>query len=248
MSSRCTAPCFPERMRHKAVMEILSRLSPAIGSCGACFGGGTYCSLICGEYRRSDDIDFLCSDPEGYSRLRTLVGEGFFDGIPVLRIRDDRYAIRCLLAFEGMKIKFEIVAETDVNVTPVHDERFPVPVMDPLELAAVKPLANADRWHDQAMNSRDFLDFGMLLHTHTPQPEDVLEKIAERHFPVVIRGLEGALGMLANKTFFHKIVSDMEMRMEDIARARVCGKRFLGYFREMLSTAPEKAGLENRPS
>ncbi len=40
------------------------------------FGGGAEIVLDLGEYRLSKDIDFLCSDADGYRELRSVVMTG----------------------------------------------------------------------------------------------------------------------------------------------------------------------------
>ena len=59
------------REAHRAVLEILGTLrADVLHRCRFLFGGGTRIVLQLGEYRESKDIDFLCSDPEGYADLR----------------------------------------------------------------------------------------------------------------------------------------------------------------------------------
>ena len=56
---------------HRQVLAILSTLDAAFLEQARCFfGGGTRIVLELGEYRESRDIDFLCSDRDGYRRLR----------------------------------------------------------------------------------------------------------------------------------------------------------------------------------
>ena len=63
---------------HKRIIEILSRMDPAVLKKAECyFGGGTAISLLLNEYRESVDIDFLCSSDNGYRFLReTLWDKG----------------------------------------------------------------------------------------------------------------------------------------------------------------------------
>ena len=55
------------RARHNAVDKVLARLNGDFLEHAKCFfGGGTRIVLELNEYRESADIDFLCSDREGY--------------------------------------------------------------------------------------------------------------------------------------------------------------------------------------
>lgn len=244
MSSKNTDLFLPERPHHAIVMKVLCSLPPLISECGASFGGGTYCSMICGEYRRSDDIDFLCSDQDGYRELRYSIDENFFNGIAVRKMKIDRYAIRCMLEVDNTPIKFEIVSENSLDVIPINDPRFPVLVTSPEDLAAAKLLANSDRWPDAMTTSRDILDFGMLLHNFVLDPEKILERISERDFRIVNEGLVGGLKMLTNPKHFRLSSQKMEMDMRDMATARVAAKRFLAKFQEKMTA---KAGNSTQP-
>ena len=127
-----------------------------------------------GEYRESVDIDFLVSDHAGYRALRErLGGPQGVDAIaraPGLlqatrEVRADQYGIRTLLATEGVDvIKLEIVSEGRIVLDPpgVADRICGVATLTPLDMAASKLLANADRWADDAVMSRDLIDLAMM--------------------------------------------------------------------------------------
>ncbi len=75
-----------EREQHRKVIALLSALdNQTLSRCKFLFGGGTRIVLELDEYRESHDVDFLCSDPEGYSELRFAVSKG---GYPSLFRRD----------------------------------------------------------------------------------------------------------------------------------------------------------------
>lgn len=245
MSSQNTGLFCPERPHHKKVMKILRSLPSVIAESGAVFAGGTFCSMMCGEYRRSDDVDFLCADPDGYRNLRQVLNEDSFGGIPVTKIKMDRYAIRCILRVDHTPIKFEIVAEENLAIESSRDQRFPVPVIRLSALAAAKLLANGDRWADVTTTSRDILDLGMLLHTYHLDTQEILERIQERDFRIVEEGLAGGLKMLANPRHFKTSAQKMEMKLSDMATARVAAKRFLAEFREI--TRPRESPSIWRP-
>ncbi|MDB5526206.1 MAG: hypothetical protein JWM58_3969 [Rhizobium sp.] len=86
------------RPEHKIIVEALSLMRTAFLLENRCwFGGGTAIVLKLGEYRRSADVDFLCSDQDGYRELRQAAQRdgiaAFFDSpVTLLReIRTDQY-------------------------------------------------------------------------------------------------------------------------------------------------------------
>jgi hypothetical protein len=119
------------------------------------------------------DIDFLVSDARGYSALRQLLsGRGGL--APLLRpgmaveqpreVRVDQYGIRTLVRVGGQGIKFEIVREGRIELEPPGpgDVLCGVATLTPVDMAAAKLLANADRWADDAVFSRDLIDLAMM--------------------------------------------------------------------------------------
>ena len=59
------------REAHQTVLAVLGLLrADVLRHCRFLFGGGTRIVLDLDEHRESKDIDFLCSDPQGYSDLR----------------------------------------------------------------------------------------------------------------------------------------------------------------------------------
>lgn len=138
--------------------------------CG--FGGGTRIALELDEYRESEGIDFLCSDIAGYRSLRSAIGERSLGailpalppGITLLRdVRADQYGIRTVIGVDGEPVKFEIILEARIALDPVAQKGFPVPVLDRTACFAEKWLANADRWNDSAVLSRDAIDLAFML-------------------------------------------------------------------------------------
>ena len=60
-------------------MRILRMMNPGFLMDARCFfGGGTRIVMELGQYRRSDDIDFMVSDPAGLARPSD--GQGIVDG------------------------------------------------------------------------------------------------------------------------------------------------------------------------
>ena len=163
-----------EREHHQRIATVLQALDGRLLLDHRClFGGGTAMALRYGEYRESVDIDFLVSDAQGYRALRQLLGgrEGL---APLLRpgmtieqpreARIDQYGIRTLVLAGGQGIKFEIVHEGRITLEPPGpgDVLCGVATLTPVDMAAGKLLANADRWGDSAVFSRDLIDLAMM--------------------------------------------------------------------------------------
>jgi hypothetical protein len=143
-------------------------------NCRCYFGGGTAIVLRCGEYRESAGIDFLVSDIDGYRQLRQVAtGKDGINALtqhpltPLRDVRADQYGIRTLLDVDGEPIKIEIIHEGRINLdTPDRDDQVcGVATLTRLDLAASKLLANADRWADRAVFSRDLIDLAMMQPT-----------------------------------------------------------------------------------
>jgi Nucleotidyl transferase AbiEii toxin, Type IV TA system len=165
-----------EREHHRRIAEVLSALDgPALSSLGCLFGGGTAMVLrntAYPEYRESLDIDFIVSHPPGYRTLRAaLTGpEGLrpftrtgFALKLAREMRADQYGVRALLEVDGALVKFEIVYEARITLQApqASDHVLGVPSLTPLDMLTTKLLANADRWADDAVQSRDLIDLAM---------------------------------------------------------------------------------------
>lgn len=166
-----------ERPHHRRIADILAALDgPLLRANGCLFGGGTAIALRYGEYRESIDIDFLVSDVAGYRALRQrLTG---VDGlasivrpgaalVPLRELRADQYGIRTVVGsgdVTGPGIKLEIVLEARIPLAaPGPDDALcGIATLTPLDMAASKLLANADRWADDSVSSRDLIDLAMM--------------------------------------------------------------------------------------
>ena len=167
--------CLFEREHHRRVAAVLGALDADLLAANAClFGGGTAMALRYGEYRESVDIDFLVSDLAGYRALRQRMAGP--DGIRALvrtgevlnqsrDVRADQYGVRTMLLVDGVQIKFEIVLEARITLqAPGPADRLcGVATLTPLDMASSKLLANADRWRDDAVRSRDLIDLAMMM-------------------------------------------------------------------------------------
>ena len=162
-----------EREHHRSVALVLQSLQPeALAQRHCLFGGGTAMALRYGEYRESMDIDFLVSDLAGYRELRQMLGGAAGLG-PITRpgmhielareVRADQYGIRTQVRSGGAVIKFEIVLEGRIVLaTPGEGDRIcGLHTLTPIDLAAEKLLANADRWGDDSVFNRDLIDLAM---------------------------------------------------------------------------------------
>jgi hypothetical protein len=166
--------CLFERPHHRDVALVLQSLDPQALSQRHCyFGGGTAMALRYGEYRESVYIDFVVSELAGYRELRQLLGGA--QGLePLLRdglqlelareVRADQYGIRTHVRSGTSTIKFEIILEGRITLdVPGDADRIcGIHTLAPIDLAAEKLLANADRWADDAVHSRDLIDLAMM--------------------------------------------------------------------------------------
>ena len=158
------------RARHNAVDQVLARLNADfLGRAKCFFGGGTRIVLELNEYRESADIDFLCSDREGYRALRLSIrpdslGELALAPLELLReVRADQYGLRTVLQVGSEPIKFEIINEARIDLSGGLIERLHVPCLDRTCCFAEKVLANADRGLDESVASRDVIDLAYMI-------------------------------------------------------------------------------------
>jgi predicted nucleotidyltransferase component of viral defense system len=159
---------------HQKILLILESLDASIfDEAGAAFGGGTLITLLNGEYRWSKDVDFICPVGPGYRRLREIVANAyhkpsvFFAKTERLdfprELKADQYGVRFLVLVDGSPIKFEIVAEARIKLEPF--SYYPwasIPCLSFDDQCTEKLLANADRWLDPSIESRDIIDLAML--------------------------------------------------------------------------------------
>ena len=163
-----------DRPHHQRIARVLSALDgPLLLANGCLFGGGTAIALRHGEYRESVDIDFLVSDAAGYRALRQLLtGAGGIaniirPGAALEQLRDmraDQHGIRSVVGIDGAGIKVEIVREARIalDAPGPNDRQCGIATLTPLDMATSKLLANADRWADDSVFSRDLIDLAML--------------------------------------------------------------------------------------
>lgn len=199
-----------ERTHHQHIAIVLRSLDAALLRRLHCyFGGGTAIALRHGEYRQSVDIDFMVSNIGSYRELRKILGSSA--GIsPLLKergaleqtpeIRSDQYGIRTWLAVAGQKIKFEIIFEAriDLDSPRKQDEILGVATLTPVDMAASKLLANADRWADDSVLSRDLIDLAMLDLTPATWHK-ATDKAVAAYGEAIYRDLTKALEKIKNR-------------------------------------------------
>ena len=214
------------RDHHTAILAALRALDGDLLMDAKCFfGGGTAIVLALGEYRKSVDIDFLCSDKDGYRTVRTaLAGEKTLapilrDGAELACLRDvkaDQYGLRSAVRVLGVNIKFEIVREARIDLAGVVDPRYGVPVLSKPLMYAEKLLANSDRWNDVAVASRDILDLSMMISRWGPVP-DTAWAIAEDVYGAKIReDYAKAVAKIRQPTHIERCAEEMQIEPDAV--------------------------------
>ena len=171
------------RPEHQAVAAVLQAMDhDFLMNCGCWFGGGTEIVLDLGEYRLSKDIDFLCSDTNGYRTIRSAVtrqgAAGLFNSTvqQPRAFRTDQYGVRGIVSVNNIHLRFEVVREARIDLSGGPDYTLGVPRLSQTDRIAEKMLANADRCQDRSTGCRDAVDLGMLALRHGAFPEAALLK------------------------------------------------------------------------
>ncbi|MDD4456633.1 MAG: nucleotidyl transferase AbiEii/AbiGii toxin family protein [Syntrophotalea acetylenica] len=205
---------------HQTILTILKALNrPLLEETSAYFGGGTLLALKFNEYRWSQDIDILCPIQQGgYRSLRKAVFDhgykALFPGeIPFTLPRDiqaDQYGIRLPIAVNGHNIKFEIIAEARIILDPPdYPAWIPVPCLSLNDCFAEKLMANADRFFDSGIRSRDLIDLA-ILRVHAPVPEEAIQK-AENAYPVIQPLIKALADFQARPDYRKKCFEDLQI-------------------------------------
>jgi hypothetical protein len=181
------------RARHARVAAALGALNGAfLGDCQCWFGGGTRIVLELGEYRESEDVEYLCASAPGYRALRSAIDDRSLGKITakplaLLRgVRADRYGIRTVLDLEGAPLKFEIVLEGRIALAGMQCAGLPVPCLDHASCFAEKLLANADRGRDDAVLGRDAIDLAFMVEAWPPAEALAGAERARRAYGAVV--------------------------------------------------------------
>ncbi|MES3020423.1 MAG: nucleotidyl transferase AbiEii/AbiGii toxin family protein [Pseudomonadota bacterium] len=207
-----------KRPHHQRIQKLLTSLNTSfLSDCGCYFGGGTAIVLNLGEYRESVDIDFLCASVAGYRRLRNTIHEQSLGGIfrsPVTlarEVRADRYGIRTFVIVDGMPIKFEIVSEGRIQIEGTPDPYTGVPTLSRSDMYAEKLLANADRWNDKSVASRDIIDLAMMLEGWGPVPIRAWEKVYEAYGASAQEAYIKAVALISDPSHLARCLVQMQM-------------------------------------
>ena len=176
---------------HQLIHRILEGFNcEFLSECRAYFGGGTLISLDLGEYRTSNDIDFICSLGSDYRKLRNTISDRNprillknNSDLEIERFTADQYGIRMAIVVDGIPIKTQIIAarfELDLPRQPIWS---PVECLSITDCFTSKLLANADRYADPSVHSRDLIDLAFLRNSQ-PIPPLAIEK-AEAAYRVI---------------------------------------------------------------
>lgn len=207
-----------KREHHKRIQALLASLNTDFLKQNECyFGGGTAIVLALDEYRESVDIDFLCASQDGYRELRNTIDNGSLGAIfarPVELARDvraDRYGIRTFLRVDDVPVKFEIVSEGRIQIEGAVDPATGVPTLSRNDMYAEKLLANADRYRDKAVASRDIIDLAMMVGHWGQVPEAAWAKVRKAYGTSAERAYQGAIEMVSDRTYLSQCLAKMHM-------------------------------------
>jgi len=223
--------------QHLQIYAVLQQLNSTIFHENfAYFGGGTLISLTNDEYRQSNDIDFICSlQSPGYKQLRTQIFDRGYSilfqqlaEITIGRATTDQYGIRLLVEINSTPIKLEIIAEARfLTGQPQQLPWLSLPCLNQEDLWTSKLLANADRFMDKSVLSRDLIDLA-VLRLSSPIPTTSL-KTAEAAYEI-IRPLKKAIiqfqdqpdyrekcweNLLINESYIPKIIDGLDLFAND---------------------------------
>jgi Nucleotidyl transferase AbiEii toxin, Type IV TA system len=178
---------------HQLIYRVLESLNcEFLSECRAYFGGDTLISLDLGEYRTSNDIDFICALGTDYRKLRNAISDRHprillkdNSALEIERFTADQYGIRMAIIVDGVPIKTEIIAEARFELDlPRQPSWSPVKCLSVSDCFTSKLLANADRYADSRVHCRDLIDLAFLRNERSIPPL-AIEK-AEAAYRVMI--------------------------------------------------------------
>lgn len=207
-----------ERAHHQRVVQILRALDPDLLMRARCyFGGGTAIALQLGEYRQSVDVDFLCSDKDGYRLLRNAIAPPTLGAVlrtPVRHVRDvrtQRDKISTFLEVDQTPVRVEFVLEARIDISGAMDPLLGVPVLDRNDMYAEKLLANADRALDRSQMSRDLIDLAMMIDAWGPIPPAALAKAEAAYGQAIGDCFDRGLSLLRDDRYCSECLAAMGM-------------------------------------
>lgn len=206
------------RPHHQRIARLLASLNADfLAQSGCYFGGGTALVLSMNEYRESVDVDFLCSSLDGYRALRNTISSaslGEILALPVELVRDvraDRYGIRTFVRVDGIPIKFEIVSEGRIDIAGAIDPVFGVPTLSREDMYAEKLLANADRFGDVSVASRDAIDLAMLIEHWGAVPDQAWAKARRAYGQSIDTSYMTAIDLVGDQAYLASCLNKMHM-------------------------------------
>lgn len=197
---------------HRMILEVFEAMDPDFLLDAECyFAGGGPIAMMCGEFRESRRMDFLCASRAGFRKVREAVSESSLGGLmrrqlPLAReLRADRGGISAFFRMRQAPLKLAIALESRVDLKGHLDGGLGVPVLDLESLAAEKLMANADRGLDESTRMRDLIDLAFLAERFGLEAIEAGMRLAEpaygsilaRHLDLVLRKLEEQRGLLA---------------------------------------------------
>ena len=207
------------RPHHQRIAQLLGALDPELLTRAKCyFGGGTAIVLQLDEYRESVDIDFLCSDQQGYRELRNAITPPTLGAVlrtPVKHLRDvrtHRDKISTFLEVDGTPVRVEFVLEGRIRIEGAIDPVLGVPVLARDDLYAEKLLANTDRAMDRSQMSRDIIDLAMMIQSWGPIPATALEKASAAYGQAIYDYFDRALELIGNDRYRAECLTAMAMQ------------------------------------
>jgi hypothetical protein len=207
-----------KRAHHNRIQALLTALDADFLTRNGCFfGGGTAIVLALDEYRESVDIDFLCASQDGYRELRNTItnvslGAIFARPVELVReVRADRYGIRTFLLSDGVPVKFEVVSEGRIDIGGVIDPVTGVPTLSRNDMYAEKLLANADRYNDKAVASRDIIDLAMMIAYWGNVPPEAWSKARKAYGASIDQAWQSAVEMVSERTHLAQCLQKMHM-------------------------------------
>lgn len=116
-----------------------------------------------------------------------------------------------MLDVDGIKIKFEIIREGRVDLSGAMTGQLDVPVLAREDLYCEKLLANADRYADRAVRSRDIIDLGLMMSRWGAIPESAWTKGRAAYGSAIDAAYDAAVAGIRNPEWLRMCMQDMAM-------------------------------------
>lgn len=138
----------------------------------------------------------MLTGPEGI----TAITKSGRELVLAREIRTDQYGIRTMLRMDSTNIKFEIISEGRIAFDSPKEKDCvgDIATLSRIDLVASKILANADRWSDDSVFSRDVIDLAMMK-VNKKELHEAAEKAKAAYGNSVLISLEKAIDRLFTK-------------------------------------------------